>query len=286
MRKSNLVTAILVLLFALGCGKGDKSKKQDEEAFRIPDSLLSDAESYRLTVDDYHVVRGGVMANAQIELQYPASEIARFIAVKNFGYAKDAYDLVSKEIGKPAEGKLVIIGANGPEFDEYRVMTRKEWWYYGVVKGDTIIFEPLDIMMRRNIAQVGITQKIAQAALNHRSGGRVPLWIRESVASRVAGENEIIIMQMEEFRRVGHSLVRSPEAIEIALAEATDREETRIAFHGALRMLENLLATHSMDNVLSFLDRLREGKSLDEASEVAFGIGYDALIDKIRIDRD
>jgi hypothetical protein len=40
-----------------------------------------------------------------------------------------------------------------------------------------------------------------------------------------------------------------------------------------------------MDNVLSFLDRLKEGKSLDEASTGAFGVSYEALIDKIRIDR-
>jgi len=277
------MAALLVLLLALGCGRGDKEKRE-KEAFRIPDSLLSPIDDYQLTVDDYHVVRGGVMANAQIELHYPASEIARFIAVRNFGYAKAAYEKVAKEIGRPAAGKLVIIGATGPEFDEYRVLTRKEWWYYGVVVGDTIIFQPLDIMMRRGIAEVGITQKIAQAALNRRSGGRIPLWLRESIASRVAGENDIITMQMEEFRRAGHSLVRSPEAVEIALAEASDREETRIAFYCSLRMLENLLGTHSMDNVLSFLDRLREGKTLDQSSQEAFGIGYNALIDKIRVD--
>jgi hypothetical protein len=42
---------------------------------------------------------------------------------------------------------------------------------------------------------------------------------------------------------------------------------------------------HAMDNVLSFLDRLKEGKTLDEASTVAFGVSYNALIDTIRIDR-
>jgi hypothetical protein len=40
-----------------------------------------------------------------------------------------------------------------------------------------------------------------------------------------------------------------------------------------------------MENVLSFLDRLREGKTLDEASRAAFGVDYGALIDEIRIDR-
>jgi hypothetical protein len=283
MQRFGIVALLLAFVLAAGCGKGNKEKKSADEEFRIPDTLLSSMESYHLTVDDYHVINGGVMANAQIELHYPANEIARYVAVKAFGYAKTAYEKVSEEIGRPAANKLVIIGTS--DLDEYRLITHKEWWNYGYVRGDTIYFEPLDIMMRRKIADVSIGQRIAQVALNLRSGGRIPPWLREAVASYVAGEGDILRIQMPEFQYENRNMYPSPQEIDDAIVAGTDRGDSRIAYYGAYRMLENLLVTHSMDNVMSFLDRLREGKTLDEASQEAFGIGYDALLDKIRIDR-
>lgn len=283
MRAYGSIAILLMLVLAIGCGKGSKDAKSDKEAFRVPDSLLAPIEGYHLTVDDYHVINGGVMANAQIELRYPASEIARFIAVKTFGLAKAGYEKVTKEIGRPAAGKIVLIGT--VDLDEYLLMTRREWWYYGYVKGDTIIFEPFDIMIKREIAEVGITNRIAQAAINRRSGGNSPFWLKEALATRVAGEIEILKIQMPEFEYAGTNMNPSPEVIETAIADGRDRAESRISYYAACRMLDKLLTMHSMDNVLSFLDRLREGMTLDEASAQAFGIGYGALIDKIRVDR-
>ena len=283
MRTHTIIALLLILVLAVGCGKGAKEKGAGKEAFRVPDSLLSAINSYGLTVDDYHVIKGGVMANAQVEVRYPATEIARYVGVRTFGAAKAAYEKVSKEIGWPVEKKLVLIGAS--DLDEYRLLTRKEWWYYGYVRGDTIYFEPLDILMKRNIAEMSITQRIAQVALNRRSDGRIPLWLKEAVASRIAGEKDILDIQLPEFQNEGRNMYPSPQEIESAIAAGTDRGDTRIAYHASYRMLEKLLATHSMDNVLSFLDRLKEGKTLDQSSQEAFGIGYDALLDKIRVDR-
>ncbi|MGD1048930.1 MAG: hypothetical protein ABR899_09315 [Candidatus Krumholzibacteriaceae bacterium] len=283
MRRFGIIGALLVIALAAGCGKGAKQHTQGKEAFRLPDSLLSPIVGYHLTVDTYHVTNGGVMANAQIELHYPSSEIARFVAVKTFGFAKDAYEKVTKEIARPADGKLVIVGA--ADLDEYLLMTRKEWWCYGFVKGDTIIFEPLDIMLKRMIAEQGITNRIAQAAINKRSGGKSPFWLKEALASRLAGEVEILKIQMPEAEKDGRNMNPSPAAIESAIGAEKDREDSRVAYYASYRMLDKLLTMHSMDNVLSFFDRLKEGKSLDEASKGAFGVTYDALIDKVRVDR-
>jgi hypothetical protein len=283
MRKFGFLAALLMLALAIGCGKGAKEKKEGTEAFRVPDSLIAPIVGYRLTVDDYHVVNGGVMANAEIELHYPASEIARYIAVKIFGIAKAAYEKVSKEIGSPAEQKLVLIGT--VDLDEYLLMTRKEWWYYGFVKGDTIIFEPLDIMLKRSVAEPGITNRIAQVAINRRSGGRSPFWLKEAVATRVADEIKLLKMQMPEMQYEGRNMNPPPEEVESAIAAGSDRETSRIAYYAAYRMLDKLLTMHSMGDVMSFFDRLREGKTLDEASRDAFGVPYGTLIDRIRIDR-
>ncbi len=278
----NMIFAAALAAFAITAGCGKETKK-DEASFRIPDSLLSEVEGFHLTVDDYHPVKGGVMANRQIELHYPANEYIRFVAVKSFGYLKRAHELVSQEIGRPAEDKLVVIGAT--DLDEYLLMTRKEWWYYGLVKGDTIIFEPLDILLKRVIIEPATINRVAQAAINYRSGGRSPFWLKEAVASRVAGEGEILKIQMPEFEHEGRVMDPSPEAIEAAIAEGTDRGASRVAYYAAYRMLDNLLAAHSMDNVMSFFDRLKQGATIDEASSEAFGLPYDALITKIRIDR-
>jgi hypothetical protein len=109
--------------------------------------------------------------------------------------------------------------------------------------------------------------------------------MREAVASRVAGEGAIIKMQSEEFRLAKQRVDFSPDEIEIAIAEGVDRYKARIAYFCSYRMLENLLAFSSMNDVYLFIDKLKEGSSLDAASQAAFSMSYNALIDKIRVDR-
>ncbi len=282
IRRAAFIAFMIVVVLAGGCGKGKKNQAEAEK-FRVPDSLLAPIAGYHLTVDTYDVIKGGVMGNDQVEIHYPASDVARAIAVMTFGQVKDAYEKVAKEIGRPADGTLVVIGA--ADLDEYRVVTHKEWWYYGFIKGDTLFSEPFDIMTKRNIANVGYAQRIAQIALNRRSGGRIPLWMREAVASRLAGEGAIIKMQSEEFRLAKQRIDFSPEEVEIAIAEGSDRYKTRIAYYCAYRMLENLLANASMNDVYLFIDKLKEGSSLDAASQAAFSMSYNALLDKVRVDR-
>ena len=203
--------------------------------------------------------------------------------MSSFDMAQKAYDMVSKEIGKPSDGVLVLIGTN--DLEEYQFLTRKEWWYYGLVQGDTIYFEPLDIMLKRTIADEGITQKIAQAALLRRSNGRMPVWLREALASLIADEGAIVKMQIEEFKYDGMNVDPSPEAVEEYLTEAVDRADTRIAFYAAYRMIENLLKEYEMDDVMRFIDAIGAGGTFDEASRTAFGKDYASILNMIRVDR-
>lgn len=277
---------IIMVIAVIGCGKktGEGEETDSSEKFRVPDSLLTPIAGFNLTRDDYHPVKGGVMANAQIEMHYPAEEIARLIAVKTFGVAYKGYENVLAEIGKPADGRLVLIGAK--DLDEYRLLTRKEWWYYGYIAGDTIYYEPFDILLKRGISNVAIVQKIAQAALIKRSGGRMPLWMREAVASHVAGEGDIVKLYGKGLAMQMVDVKPSPEVIETRLAEATDRDMTRAAYYASYVMLEKLLAFATLDSILTFADVLREGGSLDEASRASFGMSYGAMIDKVRVDKE
>ena len=273
---------VLLLIVAMGCGEGKKEEVDAKKEFRIPDSLLSPIDGYRLTRDDYHPVTGGIMESSEIVLHYPVSSVARYIAVETFGVARDAYSLTRKEIGPPSDGRVVLIGAS--DLDEYRFLTRKEWWYYGVVRGDTIYFEPFDIMLKRTILKAAVTQKMAQMALEKRSGGRLPLWMKEGLASRVADEWPIIKAQKDEFDKGIYDATPSPERIEAILGAADDRPLTRIAFYCAYIMVDRLAQEFGMERIMTFIDLIGEGQSSDEASVEAFGIGYASLLDRVRLD--
>jgi hypothetical protein len=276
--------AMLILALMLGaCGKESKDEKTAEKDFRIPDSLLSPLDRFKLTRDDYHPIDGGVMANAEIELHYPPGDIARYVAVKSFGAARDAYAKVRNAIGAPAEGRVYIIGAK--DLDEYLFLTRKEWWYYGVVRGDTIYFEPLDVMLKRTILETGMAQKIAQVALNRRSAGRIPYWLKEGLASHVADEGVMLRYQIVQFRKEGiYDMNPSPEEIEKTLEEAYDMPSTRIAFYNAYLMTQNLLSMSDMGSAIEFIDHLGEGKDLDTASREVYGMDYSSLLKSVRVE--
>lgn len=286
MGRLTIVLLVCLLISSVtGCEKGsDKGDTAGGEKFRIPDSLLAPLQGYRLTRDDYHPIEGGVLANADIELHYPVSNADRYCATKIFGYAFDGLNKVTEQIARPTTGPIVLIGTK--DLDEYKFLTRKEWWYYGLVQGDTIYFEPLDIMIKRGIAEVSVVQKIAQVALKRISNDLLPLWLRESIASYISGEREIVMMQVEEFRRQNRDIDPSPGTIEHDLRVAEERVDTRIAFGAAFRMLENLLEFSTLDEAVRFARLLGEGSSLDEASREVFGIDYEALIEKVRVDKE
>lgn len=273
---------VILLLVTAACGEKKQEKEDAKQAFRIPDSLLSPLDGYKLTRDDYHPVTGGIMESQEIVLHYPASEVARYVAVEAFGAARDAYRLIKEDIGPPSDGRVVLIGA--ADMEEYRFLTRKEWWYYGVVKADTIYFEPLDVMLKRTILNVGIAQKMAQMALDKRSHGRIPIWMKEGLASRIAGEWPIIRTQRAEFKDGTYDLTPPPERLVRILEEADDRPLTRIAFYCAYVMVDRVVGRFGMDSIMKFIDLLAEGKGYDEASGEAFGMSYPDLIDAVRLD--
>ncbi len=292
-RISLAVFAVLALAMAVsaGCGDQSKEKKDTEDDFRVPDSLLAPIVGYNLIRDDYHPVNGGVMANKDIEFHYPASQISRYIAVKNFGFVQSAYNLVSTKIGRPSSGTIVVIGAK--DLSEYQFLTRKEWWYYGAIQGDTLYLEPFNVLLKRRdfvtqrtFAQIGPIQKISQMALKNISADRIPLWMREGAASTLANEGGILQLQAHEFKKELIGFNPPIDKLEHYLEIAEDKALTRISFFIAWNMVKNLLESSSFEDLVSFASKLGEGKSLDEASESAFGMNYGELVEKVRLKKD
>ncbi len=286
-RTTAVISLVAAMALAAGCG-GEKKQDSamDDESFRVPDSLLSPIEAYNLVIDEYHPVDGGRMANADLEVQYPSQEVARFIAVRTFGEILDGYREVATSIGRPAVGRVVIIGAK--DLPEYAVITRKEWWYYAWIKGDTIYSEPFNIMLKRfdpvtekSIARIGLTQRMAQMALEGISGGKVPVWMKEAAASYVADERPILRMQVHQFASALEVFAPTIDELEMYIQSGDDMEMSRLSYFYAYRMLEILLEKYEFSNVTGFARRLGEGASLDEAARQEFGMSYGELLSAV-----
>ncbi|MDD3642265.1 MAG: hypothetical protein PHQ19_02220 [Candidatus Krumholzibacteria bacterium] len=267
---------------AAGCG-GKSDKAGEDEAFRVPDTLLSPLQSFQLTRDDYHPVDGGVMANDRIELHYPPAQYAQYLAVEIFSEAMRGYATVRERIGRPSNARVVIVGTK--DLSEYRFLTRKEWWYYAVIEGDTIICEPLDIMRKRfdsvtdrSISEIGLAQRMAQMALDLKSAGRIPVWLREGAASHIANERPVLRAQIEQFRKELDGYRFEIEDLEHTLRVNEDMMLARAAFFVSFRMVERLLERATMEDIVAFASRLGEGVPLDDASRESFGMPYDQLI--------
>ena len=227
------------------------------------------------------------MANADIELRYPPGEVAKAIAVRSFGIIQDAWRHVTTEIGRPVEGKVVVIGA--ADLDEYKLMTRKEWWYYAWIKGDTIYAEPVNVMMKRldpvtgkTIADMGFTQRLAQMALDGLSAGRMPVWMKEGVASHLADEWAVLRVQIHQFNKELPGFAPSVDELEDHIMAGSDMKMSRLSYFYVFRMVENLIEERGLDSIKRFARRLGEGASLDEASRAEFGMDYEEMVTAIK----
>ena len=247
---------------------------------RVPDSLLTKKEPFDLVLDEYHPVKGGDIANEDILIHYPPTQLYEFMSGKMFGIAFKSYKEIEEKIGRPSDGRVVCIGAK--DMDEYKLLTRKDWWYYGTIKGDTIYFEPYHVMLKRfdrvsdqNIAQIGFRQKFAQMALDRKSGGNIPTWLKESMASYYADEGYVLKAQAAQWRDEYYDFRVTAEELNQYMGL------TRVSFYIAYQMFENLMEISSESRILEFVEKLGKGYSLDQASTEVFGFDYDTMISKI-----
>ena len=115
------------------------------------------------------------------------------------------------------------------------------------------------------------------------SSDKMPLWMREGAASFLADEGPVLTMQSFEFKNELIGFDPTVEELNEHLGSAMFKAETRVSFYISFTMVSNLMEWSSFEDIVSFAAGLGEGKSLDEASESAFGMPYGGLVEKVRL---
>lgn len=311
MRKFVVFVCIVSVAAVIGsCGKKEKpepetvattdqpSKDQSANEFDRPafwpesrdkgalqgnviDTLRVKKKRFNITRDEYWDDHGGVLGNDYFEVWYPPGRTTVTHGMYLFEELMPAREKFKSFFGEAPEELLVIKDA--PTMEAYKKSTGRDWWYYSVIKGDSITFSPIFVLFKRGISPVAIPHEYYQWAIQKITRYGAPRWIEEGMASYLSGEGKILLDQMYEFKRGDISM--TPERIEDVLQGEPARRESRIAYYRAYRMVEKLNDTYGTDKVKDAVLLIGHGNTLDDSFRTAFGAGYDEVL-KIASDYD
>jgi hypothetical protein len=282
---SLLVTAVL-----FGCGGGEKKAQQEREQLvrdkldrenkggilteTVLDSLRAMKERFGITRDEYWDKTGGVLANDFIELWYPAGPVTVTHGMYAFGQLVAAQGRFNRYFGRdPGDHLTVICAETMPEFTDD---TGFQWYVYAKVSADEIVFQPVDVLYVRTLAEVAVQRTYHEWGIGRLSAGRSPQWLMQGLSSLLAGEEQVLENQMKEFEG---SPVKLPlDKIEIALRKKEDRKAYRIALYDAWRMVRRLAAAHGQEKVAEVIVLMGSEKKRDKAFRKVFGQSYDQVV--------
>jgi hypothetical protein len=186
-----------------------------------------------------------------------------------------AREIVKRLVGEVPDDFLVVHCTSSLE--SYKELTGREWWYYSEIKGDTIVFGPLEVLFRRGISDHAVPHEYYQWAFGKITRGTAPRWLEEGLASYLSNEGPLLLNQAREFQRDPH-ISMTPEQIEEVLQEEENREKSRIAYFRSHRMVQKLMETYGEDKVGEAIRLMGQGHTRDEAFMTAFDKDYDGTL--------
>jgi hypothetical protein len=293
MRAMKLVLIAFALIYlAAGCS-GDKKKQQKSPESRrlaadlhpksnplagltpsVVDTLRAKRRIYNVTRDEYWDDKGGVLGNEYFEVWYSPGRVTVTHGMFALEEAMFARRQFHRTFGAVPDEKLnVILPA---DMTNYLLRTGREWWYYSSVKEDTVIFQPVYVLVKRGLAPIAITHEYAQWAMERLSRQRAPRWFVEGLASLMSNEASVLIDQLWEFDR--SSWRKTPSEIESILIKEEDRQSSRIAYYHAFKMMQTLEAQFGYGPLTQFIIRLGDNEDLDAVSRDVFNKSYQELI--------
>ena len=181
-----------------------------------------------------------------------------------------AYVEVSEQLRMESPPKLTVFGAD--DADHWRRLSGREFWVTHLVVGRSIFVQPISMMFRRTLAGHVAYASIAQALLDEKTHGRIPMWLREGISSYLSEEGFEHLSFMAEFRARDLPVLMTPAEVERHVYPLVDRTQGRIARYNAFLMVWHLSETWGWERVQDLLDLVEQGARFDDAVEQIYGV--------------
>jgi hypothetical protein len=111
------------------------------------------------------------------------------------------------------------------------------------------------------------------------TGYAAPRWLEEGTASYLCGEGQLVTDQLKEFPPESYSM--SPQRVEDVLVREESRQDSRIAYYHAYRMVKSLADRFGEDKLKEMILRLGKGHTMDDVCREAYGLSYQALLESM-----
>lgn len=293
MRMMKLILAGCILLsLAAGCSKEEKKPQTAADSRRLDadlhpksnpmaglsptvvDTLRAKRRIYEVTRDEYWDDKGGVLGNKNFDIWYPAGRVTVTHGMYALEELMIARRYFHRTFGTVPEEKLTVVLPR--DMTDYLARTGREWWYYAVVKEDSVIFQPVYVLVKRGLGPIAISHEYSQWAIERLSKNRAPRWFVEGLASVMSNESKVLIDQLWEFDP--STWRKTPAEIETILKTEELREQSRIAYYHAFKMVKTLESQFGYGALTQFVMRLGDNDDLDAASREVFQKPYQELL--------
>jgi hypothetical protein len=311
MTRAPLVTVLLVgLAVVLGCGKS--SEKEDEAAQQaqtgklmptqrpyetpehlkrfgkgypqlpeeIMDTLRAQKKRHNITRDEQWTGQGGVLGNDFFEVWYPEGPTMITHAMRVVDDMMRARSRFDGVFGSAPMERLVIVLP--PYLDQYREWTGRDYWHYSDLRADTMTIQPVYILLKRGLLDVAMPHEYFQWALGHYTNYGAPRWVEEGVASYFSNEEYILEQNVLEFPVSTRDM--PIERIEEVLVLEESREDTRVAYYLAHRMVASLVERYGEEKLVEALSLMAQGHDMDAACQRVYGLSYTEVSDLVLAD--
>lgn len=240
----------------------------------VRESLRVYRDRHKITRDEYWDGYGGVLANEYFEVWYPEGKTGVTHGLHCFNIIMPAHKQFVDAFGSAPDDTLVIYCI--ADMVEYRGRTTRDWWHYSEMKGDTLTYQPLFVLVKRGLDKIAVPKEYFKWAIRRSSGERAPRWLEDGMASRMAGEGDLLRAQLVEFDDYFQEM--SADDVETLLEKEEVRGRTRMAYYRAYRMTTNMVDRYGEDRVWAFVSGLGDGMSLDDASRKVFDEPFDNVV--------
>ncbi len=291
-----LIAAGLAGAFFAGCGKDESAQKAPKNPAPVRarkiagnsnksnpmanlsrvtiDTLRAKMRVFGVTRSEYWETRGGELENDNFVVYYPPGEATITHGIYLLEEAEFARQKFIKVFGTIPAEKLRLVTTL--TMNEFKKRTGKDWWFYSDISKDTLIFQPIYILINRGLGPIGITHEISKWGVNKMSANNAPLWLVEGLSSFVSNERLILIDQLREFKSI--KMKMSPQEVEAALKDKRKRSTTRIAYYNAFKMVEKLIGEYGTERISEFTAAIGKTGGPQKASQAVYDKSYETLL--------